>query len=433
MNKRKIFASFACAAATALALAGCVGGGTPEQPEETMTDKLIRNFWQSDTMYDETVILVAPMDEVGNITALPSGRLLFEADEILSVKQYFHADNSGEKQFTEGVDYTYADGVITAKGTIEEEEGLDGTTTFVNTTMPYITERQYLGKDMFPGFATASTGIPSNEGDWDIPYTEGYQIVQLQLSVTYKHSGEWTKDTPAYQGDKLPNVISKLQAKEHTEILVFGDSISTGSNSSSILNIHPNLPAWYELMETGLEKAYGADITLTNKSMGGWTSVQAVSENPSDGWVGGQLVKQVGLPALLNGELSAYSPDLAVIGFGMNDATLDVGLNNYARNIRTLIEAIRSRNEKCDIILLGTMLANPQAKNQSKNQTEYSALNVRIAEQYENVACVDVGAMHQALLDSGKKYMDMTGNNVNHPNDFMARIYCMNLLATLVK
>lgn len=69
------------------------------------------------------------------------------------------------------------------------------------------------------------------------------------------------------------------------------------------------------------------------------------------------------------------------------------------------------------------MLANPQAKDQSKNQKEYSALNVKIAQLYEHVACVDVGAMHQDILDSGKKYMDITGNNVNHPNDFMARVY----------
>lgn len=428
MNKKKLIATCACVAAVAVALVGC---GTNEIPEETMTDKLIKNFWESDTMYDETVILVAPMDDDGNITALPHGKLLFEADEILSVKQYFHADNAGEKEFAQGTDYTYSNGVITAVGTIEED--LDGKKVSVNTTVPYITERQYLGKDVFPGFATTATGIPSSDGPWEIPYTEGYQIVQLQLSVTYKHSGGWTKDVPAFQGEKLSNVLTKLQNKEHTEILVFGDSISTGSNSSSVLKIHPSLPAWYALMEAGLEKAYGADIQLTNKSMGGWTSTNAISENPSPGWVGGQQISQVGLPALLKDELKDYSPDLAIIGFGMNDATLGVGLNNYASNIRKVIEAIRERNEKCDIILLGTMLANPQAKNQSKNQTEYSALNLKIAQQYENVACVDVGAMHQALLDSGKKYMDMTGNNVNHPNDFMARIYCMNLLATLVK
>ena len=79
------------------------------------------------------------------------------------------------------------------------------------------------------------------------------------------------------------------------------------------------------------------------------------------------------------------------------------------------------------------MLFRSQAKNQYKNQTEYSAINNKIAGLYENVVCVDVGAMHRELLDGGKKYMDMTGNNVNHPNDFMARIYCMNLLATMVK
>ena len=255
----------------------------------------------------------------------------------------------------------------------------------------------------------------------------------MQISVTYRHTEKWTKSVPAYQGETLSRVVSKLKRKEKTEILVFGDSISTGSNSSSILGIAPNLQPWYELMSKNLARRYGAEVFLTNKSMGGWTSAQGVSDAENEGWVKGQLVKQTGLPKLLATELSDYSPDLAIIGFGMNDATLNIGLNAYANNIKKMIDCIRARNADCDIILLGTMLANPQAKDQSKNQKEYSALNVKIAQLYEHVACVDVGAMHQDILDSGKKYMDITGNNVNHPNDFMARVYAMNLLSALVE
>lgn len=435
--------SAACAvAAFILTALGACGGGTTSNKEssdgnssseETIekADNLVKNFWDSDVMYDETVILVAETDEGGEIVSMPTGNLLFKADEILEVKQYFHADNAGVVSFKQGVDYEYADGKITAKGTLKED--IEGRKTSVETSMPYITDRQWKGLDVFPGCGTTSTGIPSSEGDWQIPYTESYQIVQMQISVTYRHTEKWTKAVPTYQGQTLSRVVEKLKKKEKTEILVFGDSISTGSNSSSILGIAPNLEPWYELMSEKLSRHYGAEVSLTNKSMGGWTSAQGVSDVENDGWVKGQLVKQTGLPKLLETELSDYSPDLAIIGFGMNDATLNVGLNNYANNIKKLIDCIRARNADCDIILLGTMLANPQAKDQSKNQKEYSALNVRIAQLYEHVACVDVGAMHQDILDSGKKYMDITGNNVNHPNDFMARVYAMNLLSALVE
>lgn len=435
--------SAACvAAAFVLAALGACGGentdgkesgGVPSSSEETTekADTLVKNFWDSDVMYDETVILVAETDEGGEIVSLPAGNLLFKADEILEVKQYFHADNAGVVSFQQGVDYEYADGTITAKGTLKED--IEGKKTSVETSMPYITDRQWKGLDVFPGCGTTNTGIPSSEGDWQIPYTESYQIVQMQISVTYRHTEKWTKSVPAYQGETLSRVVSKLKRKEKTEILVFGDSISTGSNSSSILGIAPNLQPWYELMSENLARRYGAEVFLTNKSMGGWTSAQGVSDAENEGWVKGQLVKQTGLPKLLATELSDYSPDLAIIGFGMNDATLNIGLNAYANNIKKMIDCIRARNADCDIILLGTMLANPQAKDQSKNQKEYSALNVKIAQLYEHVACVDVGAMHQDILDSGKKYMDITGNNVNHPNDFMARVYAMNLLSALVE
>ncbi|MBQ7924150.1 MAG: hypothetical protein IJ329_02465 [Clostridia bacterium] len=407
---------------------------TPQPDAATVrADNLVKNFWESDTMYDETVMLIAPTDENGEITGLPSGKLLFNADEIVEVKQYFHANNQGIVTYKEDVDFDYANGVITAKGTIQTD--IYGNKTEVDTTMPYVTDRQWKGIDAFPGLSTSS-GIPSTEGDWQIPYTESYQIVQMQLSVTYRHSDTWEDVTPAYQGNVLSNVVNKLKNKQDTEILIFGDSISTGANSSSILNIEPYLKPWYNLMEEKLERHYGAKVTLTNKAVGGWTSTDGVNTAGKSGWMNGTQITQAGLPTLMAGELKDYVPDLAIIGFGMNDATLGVDLNTYAKNIRKMIDCIRERNPDCDIILLGTMLANSQAKDQYKNQTEFSALNKQIARYYydnTHIACVDIGEMHQALLDNGKKYIDMTGNNVNHPNDFIARIYAMNLLSTLIE
>jgi len=400
--------------------------------EDNIIMNLVEPFWEKEIMYDETVILVAETDNEGNIISAPRGNLLFEPTEIISVKQYFHAENSTVKEFIENVDFMINGKQIIAVGNVIED--LEGKNTEFNTTVPYITDRQMDGRDVFPGLGSNITAIPSTTSGLYLPYTESYHIVQLQLSVTYKHKVNWTLDTPSYKGDKLSNIISKLNNKEDIELLIFGDSISTGSNSSSVLNIYPNLDPWYELIAKGIEIKYGSKVNVTNKSMGGWTSANGVSNTKTDGWVGGKLCQQEGLPYLLNHELSSYSPDLAIIGFGMNDATLGITLNNYASNIKKMINAILERNPNCDIIILGTMLANPTAKDQSKNQTDFSDLNVRIADYYTNanVVSLNIGTMHNDLLNSGKKYMDMTGNNVNHPNDFMARIYAMNLYATLV-
>ena len=47
------------------------------------------------------------------------------------------------------------------------------------------------------------------------------------------------------------------------------------------------------------------------------------------------------------------------------------------------------------------------------------------------MAIVPVTSMHKSLLEK-KRYYDMTGNNVNHPNDFMARIYAQTVNKTIL-
>lgn len=427
--------------ATALALVlmfsvSACSGGEKEQDslgDETVKfDKLVENFWETDTMYDETVMLIAETDDEGNVISAPTGNLLFASEEVVEVKQYFHADNSGIVVFTEGEDYIVEGNKITAVGSISEN-AFTGKKQF-DTKMPYVTDRQVSGEDLFPGLATQDSGIPSTDEGLQLPYTESYQIVQMQISVTYKHkTGLWNKAVPAYYGDTvLKRTADKLKAKEKVELFVFGDSISTGSNSSSILNITPYLESWPELTAKNLSSFYDTDVVLTNKSMGGWTTMQAVSDVKSDGWVGGQLIQQYGIGKLLSEDMPDYIPDIALIGFGMNDATLGINQNQFANNIRTIIDTIRERNPQCDIILIGTMLANPKALNQSKDQMSFFTVLKMVAELYEGVAAVNVGQMHQDLLDSGKAYIDMTGNNVNHPNDFMARVYAMNILSALI-
>lgn len=437
MKKGKFRTAVAAALSATMLFAGAVGcGGTATSGDEpkvgTMND-LVKNFWENDTMYDETVILTAATNENGEIVSAPTGELLFEPTEILSVKQYFHADNAGIAEFTEGKDFVVSGKTITAKGEILADD--EGKKTSFDTKMPYITDRQLTGKDIFPGLGSLDTGIPSKDGGF-LPFSESYYVVQMQISVTYKHGGTWNGATPSYLGDKFRTALAKLQGKEDVNLLIFGESTSTGSNSSSVLKITPNLETWPEFVAHNLSSYFGANVKLTNKAVGGWTTVSGVSETENTGWVGGKQVSQKGLPALMREELKDYVPDIFILGFGLNDASLEVSKNTYAENMKKMIDVVLERNPDCAVIVLGTMLANPKALNQSKGEKEYSALNERIVSSFyadKQVATVDIGAMHQSLLDAGKKYIDITGNNVNHPNDFLARVYAMNVLSTFIR
>ena len=410
---------------------------TNTDPDDNPTDTTMilkeyaQPFWVGDTMYDESIMLVAKTDSNGNIIEAPRAKLLFKADKIESVKWYFHENNGSQiVTFTEGVDFIYENGYIVAKGSIVHNDILE--IDEFATNMPYVTDKMLTGEQKFPGL-TLQSDIPSKTAGLCLPFTEGYQIVQMQLSVSYTHTeGQWSGSVPQYLGDTtLKNTLTKLQNKEEVNVLVFGDSISTGANSSSVLGVSPNLITWPKMFAEGLHTYFGSKVNLKNTSVGGWTSSNGIGGGT--GWVNGVQVQQSGLATqFVNGDLKGYSPDIAIIGFGMNDATLGLSIDTYCSNIMSMIKTIRQQNPNCDIILLGTMLANPMAKNQSKNQTEYTEYLVKIAGNYGNVSVVDIGAMHQDLLDSGKYYTEMSSNNVNHPNDFFARVYAMNLLSTLI-
>ena len=94
---------------------------------------------------------------------------------------------------------------------------------------------------------------------------------------------------------------------------------------------------------------------------------------------------------------------------------------------------IRQRNPQCEFILLGTMIANPKAYNQSKGQIEYFNELEALARENNGTVAVNIGRMHADMLKKGKRYVDMTVNNVNHPNDFLASVYAMNILSLLIK
>lgn len=408
------------------------GGDTvdPDKNEMKLND-YANPFWIGETMYDECIMLIAETDEKGNVVSAPRARLLFDAEKIESVKWYFHENNNGEiVEFVEGEDFVYEDGYIIANGAMEYNSILERME--FSTDMPYVTDKMLTGQQAFPGLPLISD-IPSKTTGLYLPFTEGYQIVQMQLSVTYTHAENvWDGYVPEFFGDtELKNTYEKLKNKEDVNLLVYGDSISLGHNTSDVLGIAPNLPTWPEMLAEELSSYYGTNVKLNNASVAGWTATNGVSGGV--GYYFGETITRTGLAdQFASGALVGYVPDIALIGFGMNDASADIGINTYCNNIISMINTIRTVNPDCDIILIGTILANPLAKNQSKNQAEFTEYLKKISEKYDGVCVVDMGATTQDLMDGGKCYTEMSSNNVNHANDFLARIYVMNLISALI-
>jgi hypothetical protein len=122
-----------------------------------------------------------------------------------------------------------------------------------------------------------------------------------------------------------------------------------------------------------------------------------------------------------------------LIGFGMNDG------GNSADTEKSLIakiaDSVYGQAPEAEMILLSTMLPNPEAVNGwFGNQHLYEAAFYRLADEYSarglHCAVAPMTTMSRSVL-ARKHFRDYCGNNVNHPNDFMVRIYAQTVYTTV--
>lgn len=345
--------------------------------DKYLPEQYVFPFWCGDTVINESVL---PLEnENGEISPIP---LLYRAEEILEVR------SAGlDTLYAPGRDYLLSDGrlCVIPGGAIK-------TTAF---------DEYYLNEEIQGKCFSATRG-------GYIYFSEGSGMHEKQLAVTYRHSDKWSGEIPADKTALLPHTAEKLRNGEKLNILVFGDSISTGANSSGVVNAPPFAEDWCSMTVRGLASFYNNNkITLINKAVGG-----TVSE-----W-----------GAKNAGEAAKCLPELAIIGFGMNDGSGRVPPCDYEKNIKSIINTISEANEGCEFILIVTSLANREVKGFFGLQEEY--LPIILNMQRTGTAVADMTGMHRELL-SHKRFFDMSGNNVNHPNDFLARAYAQCILASL--
>ena len=406
---KKFFAVILSMLLTAATCAGCA----PKEQKKYGEEEMRTPFWTQDTMYNESVLLTRGKDErlaQGNLAFEPKGRVKI-TDPLMQIV------------YEEGKDFTMEGRTIRATE---------------NTSMPWLEEKVLFGIDMPEGKGLSTQPVSeagAAKGYESVLYTESAFLIENQVLVTYDYDRREfdSKVIPAYQGEKLPNTLQKLQNKETLDIIAFGDSISTGCNSTGggLQSVYddtypgnsvylpfdraPYTPTFPEMFASGLAAHYGAETTIFGAAMGGQTS----------DWGAKNAARRVVNPDM------GYDPDLVTITFGMNDATLSVPLDTFEENMLKIIDDIRAASSKqVEFILIGTMLANPDAV-QCTNQEAYWPILQKVADAREGVAAVDMGGMHAFFLQH-KNFQDMIANNINHPNDFLIRMYAMNLLATLI-
>lgn len=338
------------------------------------TNEYLSPLWEGNIVYDESVCVLQNRDKTFSPISLT-----YKIDEIISVKS-----SDLLKTYQPGIDYVLENGKLKI---------------LKQTSIPYFTYDEY-----YPFNGT----IPKTGGGF-IAFSEGSFFHERQVVITYKHSDTWQGTAPAAQAAKLPNTMYNLENKQPMTVLFYGDSITVGANSSSFVSAEPNLPIWPKLVTNALKEKYGYNnIFYANTAVGGTTSSWGV-EN-------------------VDTRAVAEAPDLVFLGFGMNDGNTDPKV--YKNNIKTIINEIRSVFENCEFVLVATTLPNKEAAGFYANQINYINELNEIASELSGIAVADMTTLHNELLQI-KSFRDMTGNNVNHPNDFLTRLYAQVMLQTL--
>mgnify|MGYP002519055643 CR=1 FL=1 len=358
---------------------------------------ILQPIWNGAFVYQEPVCFSADRD--GKPTG---GTLLYRPDEILSVTSF-----DGSVFYRPEKDY-----ILQGRRLLRTEA----------SRIPYL-ERSVYGKPF--------TGAP--EAAWfRLPGGEEYiavvtDIYRWQVLVTYTHREPWPEFQPETCGRSLSGSMERLRAGGDFHLTFYGDSITAGWEASgcnervvdveTLREYHasiwhaPYQPAWAELVTNALQARYPqSNILKTNRAAGGST-VRWGAEHAEE-------------------LLSPSRPDLIVMGFGMNN--MQESAEDCRDAILSIIHTVRRAQPDCEFVLVSPMIPNPEIAGFQNNQlpAQQAAL-YQIASSLEGVCVAPVHSVFQAMAARGKHYLELSGNCINHPNDFSVRIYAQTVLRTL--
>ena len=342
---------------------------------------LLRGPWDGGPVHRESVLFVK------GATGKPSSKLVYEIGQVLSLRS---AD--GSQLFQEGRDYQLA-----AEG--------GSLVLLPESRIAFLHEAELFP----PKGAPKSIGQRAGHPETSLIFDNAHFFHDKQVEVSYVPvDAKWDGYRPTFAGDRLVRTLDKLRAKQLLTIAVSGDSISEGYNASEFTKTPPFQPPYPTLVAAQLETTYGSKVALHNLAVGGWSSRQGVND----------------LERLL-----ATKPDLVVIAYGMND----VGGRNpegFRANIEAMLRRIREADARTEVILVAPMTGNSDwAATPPEMFPSYRDALASL--QGPGVVLADLTSIWLRLMER-KRHLDLTGNGVNHPDDYGHRVYAQAILALLI-
>lgn len=338
-------------------------------------------FWSADTVHRESVLFVRDTED-----GLAKASVLFPIESIISIQ-----DSTGTIVYKPGDDYQHTAG--------SQEIVVPATSRIVTNTEAEL--RRPAGSQKHR--------LTHRDGNGEILFGATDEYHNMQSWITYsKASDDWPVAMPSFDATTLPKTIAKLQAGQPLSIVLLGDSISTGCNASGWAKVAPFQPAYQDLLQQHLAAHYQTEVKLTNLAVGGTSTPWGITQIP---------------------KVVELKPDLVILAFGMNDSA-GRSAEEFGDNIAAMMSTVRKTVPAAEFILVATMLGN----------RDWTVLKHDVFPKYRDqlaelcqpgIALADMTSVWQEFL-LRKKDRDLTGNGVNHPNDFGHRVYAQVLSALLI-
>ena len=343
--------------------------------------RLLRPFWQGDTIEGESMLFIRDPK-----TGIAKASVLSPIVDVLSIQ-----NSAGEKTYEEGRDYLWKPGSR-------------------EITLPAGSRiASYTPADLRRPDDSQKYKLTHRDGNGEIFFGAKLEYHHMQTCITYRHESEdWEAIIPKFDEQALPRTIGRLRNGKPVSIVLIGDSISSGCNASGWAGGAPYQPPFPGLLQQHLEAEYQSEVQMTNPSVSG----------KDTRWVLSAIDLVV-----------APNPDLVIVAFGMNDAA-GRSAKEYQANTKAVMTKIRETLPNAEFILVATMLGN----------RDWPRLKQELFPQYRNalqelcepgIALADMTSIWTEFLNR-KQDWDLTGNGVNHPNDFGHRVYAQVLSTLLV-
>ena len=99
--------------------------------------------------------------------------------------------------------------------------------------------------------------------------------------------------------------------------------------------------------------------------------------------------------------------------------------------MQAAMDNVRKYNPNCEFILVSSLVPNPKGAAYGI-QGEYADAIDNMVANNNSAVSVDMYHVHEYFLNvCGKNYADMSSNYINHPNDFLIRLYTQNIISAL--